>query len=204
MLEWRLDTTNPPTAMKYEVEQKFRVADVAAVEKKVMQAGANFGPPIAQVDCYFAHPARDFAATDEALRIRQSGHDVFITYKGPRLDQQTKSRREIELPLPAGETTVDHYIELLAALGFSQVGEVKKVRRCAVIERGDFSVEVVIDHIDGVGAFVELEVVADDETFAAARTCVIELARELALSVSERRSYLEILMKDGKLDSESV
>ena len=59
--------------MNYEVEQKFRVNDMLAVEHALRRLGAHIEPPQLQVDCYFAHPARDFAKTDEALRIRRVG-----------------------------------------------------------------------------------------------------------------------------------
>ena len=54
------------------------------------------GEPAEQVDTYFSHPARDFAATDEALRIRSIDQENFVTYKGPKLDATTKTRREID------------------------------------------------------------------------------------------------------------
>ena len=82
--------------MPIEVEQKFPVADRAALDRQL--AALGFVPRDAelQVDQYFAHPARDFARTDEALRIRRVGQFNYITYKGPKLDATTKTRREIE------------------------------------------------------------------------------------------------------------
>jgi adenylate cyclase class IV len=53
--------------MLYEVENKFPVPDLAAVEQRLSAFGAQFGEAIEQVDHYFAHPVRDFAQTDEAL-----------------------------------------------------------------------------------------------------------------------------------------
>ena len=85
--------------MQYEVEQKFPVADLAAVEAGLAALGAGISAPREEVDLYFAHPARDFAATDEALRLRLTGLQGSITYKGPKIDAVTKTRREIELPL---------------------------------------------------------------------------------------------------------
>ena len=69
----------------YEVELKFRVADLPAVEGRLAALGARFAAPVEQVDRYFAHPARDFAQTDEALRLRRVGDEIAITWKGPRL-----------------------------------------------------------------------------------------------------------------------
>ena len=85
--------------MRYEVEQKFPVADMRAIREGLAALGAEVAAPQEEVDLYFAHPVRDFAATDEALRLRQKGPQNRITYKGPKIDTTTKTRREIELPL---------------------------------------------------------------------------------------------------------
>src|SRR4051812_48696421 len=117
--------------MHYEVEQKFPLTDVSAIEAKLAALGASFQPAIQQIDHYFRHPSRDFATTDEALRLRQAGSDSFITYKGPKIDLTTKTRRELELSLPAGAETIEEFTELLLALGFSLVATVTKQRQKA-------------------------------------------------------------------------
>jgi adenylate cyclase class 2 len=83
----------------YEVELKYRVADVPEVEAALERLGASWHGTAEQVDRYFNHPSRDFAVTDEALRLRSTAVGVAITWKGPRLDATAKTRREIELPL---------------------------------------------------------------------------------------------------------
>ena len=180
--------------MKYEVEQKFPVADAAAAEQRLQALAGTFSEPVEQVDRYFAHPARDFAKTDEALRIRRVGEANFITYKGPRLDATTKTRREIELPLASGGPAAEDFAELLTALGFRRVAEVRKRRRKAGFHRDGFEVEAALDEVEGLGQFVELELIAEDENLAAARQCLASLAAELSLTSAERRSYLELLL----------
>lgn len=81
----------------YEVELKFRVDDPADLERRLVGLAARFREPVEQVDRYFAHPSRDFARTDEALRLRRVGDDVAVTWKGPRVDAATKTRQELEL-----------------------------------------------------------------------------------------------------------
>src|SRR5689334_8755809 len=103
--------------MHYEVEQKFPLPNTANTEAKLAELGAQFEPPIEQIDHYFRHPSRDFATTDEALRLRQVGPENFITYKGPKIDPATKTRRELELPLTDGPKTFAQFTELLGALG---------------------------------------------------------------------------------------
>src|SRR5688572_12433222 len=107
--------------MQYEVEQKHRVEDVAALVAQLVQRGVTLDPPVTQADQYFSHPARDFAKTDEALRIRTAGECSFVTYKGPKLDTTTKTRRELELPLHPEDAEGTKFAELLAALGFRPV-----------------------------------------------------------------------------------
>ena len=53
-----------------------------------------------QEDIYFNSPIVDFAKTDEALRIRTTKQSdekhIFITYKGAKIDSESKTREEIE------------------------------------------------------------------------------------------------------------
>ena len=78
--------------MSIEVEEKFPVADLAQIEAKLAQMGVVAGESRIEIDLYFAHPARDFSATDEALRIRRIGSTGCLTYKGPKIDTTTKTR----------------------------------------------------------------------------------------------------------------
>jgi adenylate cyclase class 2 len=181
--------------MPYEVEMKFPVAEMAAVEERLAGMGAAISASSIEVDTYFAHPARDFAKTDEALRLRRKDTSHFITYKGPKIDAATKTRREIELPLAVDERGFQAWRSLLEALGFSAVGEVRKRRRKADVAWQDRTVEVSLDEVEPLGTFVELELVALSDGIEAARACILSLARALGLEGGERRSYLELLME---------
>lgn len=180
---------------QYEVEMKFPVADVPALESGLRRLGGVISEPTTEIDVYFAHPARDFAQTDEALRIRRQGASNSITYKGPKIDAVTKTRHEIDLPLPSGADAAAVWTGLLGALGFSPVGEVRKSRRKAQVAWQGRDVEVSLDHIDRLGSFVELELIAPPEGVAAARECIVALAEALKLAGSERRSYLELVLE---------
>jgi adenylate cyclase class 2 len=181
--------------MAFEVEQKFPVDDVAALQQRLLDCGVHWDESVAQADRYFAHPCRDFARTDEALRIRQIGSCNCITFKGPKIDASTKTRREIELPLPDGPSAADAWQELLLALGFTPVASVRKVRRPGVLSWQDAAVHVALDDVPEVGQYVELELLADAGTLDAARERILSLARHLGLSDAERRSYLELLLE---------
>jgi len=86
----------------YEVELKFVIENCSEIEQKLTALFARWSDPIQQIDHYFSHPCRDFLKTDEALRLRQGGERVELTWKGPRIDQSTKTRQELELPIANG------------------------------------------------------------------------------------------------------
>jgi adenylate cyclase class 2 len=181
--------------MSLEVEQKYRLENAAEVWERLVTLGARWEAEQQQVDRYYNHPARDFARTDEALRIRTVGDDNCITYKGPKLDQTTKTRREIELPLAAGAQAAGQYAELLEALGFGFVAEVHKCRRPGALAWDGFEVQLAWDRIPRLGQFLELELIADESGQQPAKACLASLARSLELQQAERRSYLELLLE---------
>lgn len=179
--------------MRLEVEQKFPLPDPAAVWKQLAELGLSFGPAIRQVDTYFQHPARDFRQTDEAFRLRQVGEENFLTYKGPKLDTQTKTRREIELAVATGTDAATQFNEMLGALGFQPGGIVRKWRRTAHWSLNGREIDFAWDEVDGLGVFLELETVTDDTELAPARQAILELAQQLGLPAPQRTSYLELL-----------
>lgn len=185
--------------MLLEVEQKFPISDPAAVRQSLIALGAVFQPPIEQTDVYFSHPSRDFKQTDEALRIRRIGQENCVTYKGPKLDPDTKTRREIELPLAPGEVGFSQFAELLEVLGFLRVFEVRKVRLPGEIDEAGRVVQLALDRVAGLGDFLELELLSEEADLAAAKACLASLAGKLQLAGQERRGYLNLLLSQNNV-----
>jgi adenylate cyclase class 2 len=177
-----------------EVEVKFADADFAALERHLNAWSAQEEPARVDVDHYFNAPDRDFAVTDEALRLRRIGERNYVTYKGPKREAQTKTRTEVEVPLAEGDTAAAEFTHLLGHLGYRSVAVVRKTRRAFHLNRGGFALEITLDSVDGVGRFAELEIQAPEEQLDAARAVVLATAAELGLSQQERRSYLELLL----------
>jgi adenylate cyclase class 2 len=180
--------------MQLEVEQKYPVANHDEVQAKLLELGCQLHAPLRQVDLYFAHPARDFAQTDEALRLRRTNDDARITYKGPKLDAMTKTRREIELPL-AGENAYERHRELLTVLGFREVREVRKLRTPGELPWEGTKIEVALDDVDELGTFIELERLAGPDELEHAKQRIAALAARLGLQNPERRGYLDLLLR---------
>ncbi|MDO4557533.1 MAG: CYTH domain-containing protein, partial [Planctomycetia bacterium] len=119
---------------------------------------------------------------DEALRLRRRtsdrGTEAFLTYKGPKIDPTTKTRREIDLPLgisggsSVGESDIGKLIgkwtDLLESLGYRAVGDVRKIRgKTHIVWRGT-RVEVSLDTLPQLrergasGIFCELEILVPE------------------------------------------
>ena len=191
--------------MHYEVEQKYRVENYDSVKIALKEMEAIPGVAITQVDCYYKHPLRDFARTDEAFRLRRVGEHNFMTYKGPKIDDTSKSRSEEEVRIEDGEDAHHSCSRLLEQLGFVPVATVQKQRQTFSIERGRFSIEVALDEIGSLGRFVELEIGVDSDgndksEVESALVVLKEIAVEFGLTPSavERLSYLELLLEQDQ------
>ncbi|MFV0446277.1 MAG: class IV adenylate cyclase [Planctomycetaceae bacterium] len=179
----------------YEVELKFPIIDPAEVIARLQGLGATQTGMAEQSDRYFSHPVREFAQTDEALRLRSDGNQNCLTYKGPLLDSTTKTRQEIEFEFAAGEEGAHKAWALLRALGFEDVFTVRKRRTSFAIDWEGRPFSVACDNVDHLGNYVEIETMAGMNDWEAARDAAQRLAQELSLSDSERRSYLQMLLE---------
>ena len=150
-----------------------------------------------QQDEYFNHPERDFRITDEALRIRREQHDneavhCCLTYKGTNNSRIGQSRRELETRVED-----EHKMRrILLALGFRSAAEVKKRRK----EYKKEDLTVCLDELDGLGSYVELEVVLP-ETETGSESATENRLREFLSELSfirpaiEPLTYLELVMR---------
>jgi adenylate cyclase class 2 len=184
-----------------EIEMKFPVADFAALEGTLAAWGAARAESRTDADHYFNAPDRDFARTDEALRLRRIGPANYVTYKGPKRDAQTKTRTEVEVPLAEGDEVARDFASLLTHLGYRPTAVVRKRRTVYHLTRDGFAMEVCLDEVEGLGRFAELEILASEEQLETARAALLDTAGQLGLSASERRSYLELLLAKGQHSS---
>ncbi|PSP83527.1 class IV adenylate cyclase [Halobacteriales archaeon QS_6_64_34] len=178
----------------YEVEVKV-AADLAAVAERLDELGATQTSDVVQVDTYYDAPHRNFAETDEALRVRRETRagetEARITYKGPLVEAESKTREEFETAVDDGET-VDIIFE---KLGFAPAATVEKDRRCYRYD----GYTVTLDAVEGVGEFVEVETETDEDGVERAREGAYDVLRELGLDPESQiqTSYLGMLLDDS-------
>lgn len=189
----------------FEVELKFPVVDVDALNSQLQAFQLDWHPVEHQRDQYFRHPSRDFGETNEALRLRNVANQHTLTYKGPVIDRLTKTRREIETDLLPSANSAEAMTATLAALGFTPLRVVEKHRRTATLHWQSRAITCAWDEVPPLGTFLELEIVTDDADRMAAADAILSLAAHLRLPEPERRSYLKLLLqKDGVVPSSTT
>ena len=128
-----------------------------------------------------------------ALRIRRSGDDYRLTFKGPNLDESTKLRREIELPL-VGDQAAESLRQVFLAIGFRPIVKVNKTREQLFLKWSGVVITVCLDQVEEVGDFVELEIVANEAEIERSKVQLHSLAETLKLEGGIRTSYLRLLL----------
>ncbi|MAI35092.1 MAG: class IV adenylate cyclase [Rhodopirellula sp.] len=187
--------------MTYEVEQKYHLQDLQSFERALKACDAVEELIQHHADTYYNHPCRDFAATNEAFRIRRIGDVPMITYKGPKLPGAIKARREMEWRLDPGDQDGSQTAELLEHLGFKEVATVRKIRRPFRVRDTTGPFGVVIDEVQGLGFFVEVEVMVEkQESIEQARLKIEMIAGQLGLQQPESRSYLRMVLEENLLN----
>lgn len=176
-----------------EVEVKARINSFSEMEEKLDEIGAVKNKKEFQEDIYFNSPVVDFAETDEALRIRTTKENdetnIFITYKGPKIDKESKTRKEIEMAIEDAEKASGIFEEI----GFKKVRAVRKNRQFYDYE----NFEITLDDIEGLDPYMEIEIALEDgEDYSEAQNSIFELFEKLGITEGfERTSYLELLEK---------
>ncbi len=172
-----------------EVEVKAKINSFSEMEEKLENLGAVKSKSEFQEDIYFASPIVDFAKTDEALRIRTTNNDIFITYKGPKLNKDAKTRKEVEMSIESAAKAKDIFEEI----GFREVRTVRKNRQYYRYE----NFEISLDDVEGLSPYMEIEIVlADGEDYTQAQDKIFKFFEKLGITDGfERTSYLELLEK---------
>lgn len=165
---------------------KLRVADGAVLRRGLARAGVRLGKATRQEDTFFVGPGGRKA--DEAIRQRHAGKTWELTYKGPRDATSkragVKARQEVTVKL-GGDAT-----ELLGCMGYQP--SLRMVKTRAKGKHG--AVAVAVDHVQGLGSFVELEVVCAPSQVAAARKRIEKAIGELGIKGRRvQKSYAEML-----------
>lgn len=170
-----------------EVEVKAKINSFKEMEERLKKIGAEKSKTEFQEDIYFQSPIVDFAKTDEALRVRTTNNNIFITYKGPKLNKDAKTRKEVEMNIESAQKAKDIFEEI----GFKEARTVRKNRQYYTFE----NFEISLDDVEGLSPYMEIEIgMEDGEDYSKAQDEIFKLFEKLGITDGfERTSYMELL-----------
>jgi adenylate cyclase class 2 len=169
---------------KEEVEVKVKVGEskVKDIKEKLLSMGAVLDEKVKETDIYFTAPHRDFIETKECLRIRERDGLTELTYKGPTNDAMKKRgqfwKPEFNVSISSERSDLE---SLLQFLDFKKVAEVIKDREKFTL--GNQS--VCMDKIEGIGWFLEVETIIDEENRDEALEENMSLLNKLGMDESD-------------------
>jgi adenylate cyclase class 2 len=170
-----------------EFELKVRISSLDPVRSQLAGHNAQFLGRVHEHDVYYNAPHRDFGVTDEAVRVRYSSGHAVVTYKGAKIASSgLKAREELNTAVESGEV----FEKILDRLGFTRTAEVNKWREMYQLDTAAIS----LDSVEGLGTFVEIEVLAErNDSVAAAQ--VKRISKEIGIQGEPiLASYLELLL----------
>jgi adenylate cyclase, class 2 len=170
-----------------EVELKVRIPSLDPVREQLARKNARFSGRVHEHDIYYNAPHRNFAMTDEAVRVRYTDDHAVVTYKGPKIKKfGLKAREELNFAVESGTA----FETMLLRLGFTKTTEVNKWRENYTLDTASIS----LDTVDELGTFAEIEVIAEDEGDNPTEQ-IGRIAKEIGVEGEPiLQSYLELLL----------
>lgn len=181
-----------------EVEVKITVHGPEDTRRRLEECGFSYAGTYREEDVYYNSVHYDLREHDKALRIRRvTDLDTGKTHaefncKGPKLDQVSVSRTELEMRLETPEI-LERILEELTFLPVPCA--VRKTR--FLYTRG--RVSAALDQVEGLGDYLELEIIGTGEEQR--ESCLEEIEavmKEVGYEQKDtiRTSYLSLLQKN--------
>lgn len=176
-----------------ELETKLRLpllsADRAAAV--LTDLGVALGPPRHQTDVVYAKNPSDVSAPvvgTVVVRVRTDGDRASLTLKKRRDSDLDRTELEVGVDDPLAVEAI------LSELGQTRVVVVRKTRREG---RLDDMTTVTLDEVEGLGTFIEVEVLADetDAASTALSRATGQIAARLPDVVSVDQAYDRLLLE---------
>ncbi|SNY91049.1 adenylate cyclase, class 2 [Cohaesibacter sp. ES.047] len=138
---------------RFEVERKFQVDDLPSVLERLKDMAAipfTIGNTETDVFLDLADARLESNNQFHTLRHMQPSDRVLWISKGPAKDEC------IAMDLP----DFDKALAMLKSLGFEEKWHIKKRRDIYFVDK----FHVTLDHIEGLGSFVEIAIMTDDQS----------------------------------------
>ncbi|WP_238324074.1 class IV adenylate cyclase [Salinispora pacifica] len=148
-----LQTISTTELSTYEVEVKYRIGDLSALEGALRMRGGVLSAPIVQDDQAYARVGWAYGQSKIGVpfaRLRTERGRHLLTVKTPVANEQSCVEHETEV------ADREQMHAAIQQLGFYPTVRIRKTRRTATI--GPMS--LCLDEVDGLGAFLEIERIA--------------------------------------------
>lgn len=172
----------------YEVEIKARLNNRQEIIQKLESLGCTFGDELHQIDYIFIPENESFPPPlgIPVLRVRKQNESNFFTLKIPQSSRQDCIEKEFEI------SDGNEMLEVIKLIGYKQVPTVEKKRIKTVLN----DMEIVLDLVEGLGEFIEVEKIVETSDSGAR----IKIQEELFNFLAELGITKDDHIIDGKYD----
>ncbi len=165
-----------------EVEIKIAIGDVDGVLRQLENYGCKFSGPMSQTDAVYVPEHINELPCPEGtnvLRIRHmEGAYKFTLKRSEPGNHLSKIEHELEILQP------QEMEKILHELGYKQISKISKKRRVCKLEE----FEICIDIVEGLGNFLEMEILTQEDP-AAAQQHMLAFLRDRGIDTSQQAEY---------------
>jgi predicted adenylyl cyclase CyaB len=149
-------------SMVLEAEAKFRCSNFDELRKLCKKYNFEQCKSVREIDDYFTDREKTFIKDRICLRFRDRDGQLEFTYKGKSSsDSHFFIKKEYNVPISS--TEYKEKIAFLESLGFYKYVTVIKTRETYTKDEEFIIKNIVIDQVEGVGNFVEFEIIVKDK-----------------------------------------
>lgn len=179
--------------MAYEIEIKAWLTEPEALLRR-LEARTDRVKEYVKEDVYYRAPAAAPGGEAQEFRLRRESGENICTFKEKNIRRGVEVNRELEFTVSDAEA----FHELVLRSGCSVFARKKKTGRVFSLPEAD----VEVSHIAGLGDFVEIEKIVEQDDPAhhdAAEQVVRDLLRDLGIDENaiEARPYTRMLTERG-------
>ncbi|WP_331461334.1 class IV adenylate cyclase [Micromonospora tarapacensis] len=187
-----LQTTGMTETSAYEVEVKYRIGDLAALEAALAVRGVVLSAPADQDDQAYAPVGWEYGQSKIGVpfaRLRTERGRHLLTVKTPVANELSCVEHETEV---ADRKQMDAAIR---QMGFYPTVRIRKARRTATFGL----MSLCVDEVDGLGAFVEIErIVTDGEAGERIQADLNRFAATLDVSLERTTDTYDSLIRAAR------
>ena len=167
-----------------EIEVKAKITNIESLSQKLVNLGCQFGVPLTQKDIIFLPIGVEFSEIVKGtpiVRIRNSNSAVTLTLKKGIISDNELIKLEKEVIVNDEQKA----IEIVEYMGFHEVLRVKKTRTECQYEE----MTICIDNVVGLGNFIEVEKLSDNENNEKdekIQDCLFDFLQSLGINGDDR------------------